>query len=164
MLYELLIELAKGLEEGFSEKVFRTSGAKKEEYKPPKVVIGIESPAKPRPQSDFPFVAVVPVEGRITEEGIFMTKVSFVCGIYTPERDTEAGLSEVLRLAESVIRVLRQKRCFSRFTLEGGFEVFHDIEKPHPFYLTEVTAVFVSRMPPELTSQEEVEHYGAGEY
>ena len=152
MFYELLIELAKGLEKGLSEKSFRTPGAKKEEYKPPKVVIGIESAAKPRPQSDFPFVAIVPVEGRIVEDGVVMAKVSFICGIYTPERDTEAGLSEVLRLAESVIGVLREKRYFSRFALEGGFDVFHDIEKPHPFYLTEVTAVFVSRVPPELTT------------
>jgi len=164
VFYELLLEIAKGLEEGLSERGFRTAGAKKEEYKPPKVVIGIEAPAKPRPQSDFPFVAVVPVEGKINEDGKVLAKVSFVCGIYTPERDTSSGLSEVLRLAESVIEILREKRYFSRFALEGGFDVFHDIEKPHPFYLTEVTAVFASRVPPRLTPQEEVEHYGAGNY
>lgn len=164
MFYELLVDLSKGIREGLSKKGFRSPGAKKEEWQAPKVVIGIETPERPRPQSDFPYVAVVPVEGKLSEDGVAAVRVSFVCGVYTPEREPESGVAEVLRLAEAVVEGVRKRRYFGSFALEGPFEIFHDLERKHPFYLVEVSTVFVRRMEPYAEINEEVEHYGAGEY
>lgn len=164
MIYELLVELSKGIQKELSENGFRSPGAKREEWRPPRVVVGIESPERPRSQNDFPYVAVVPVEGRLSESGEVAVRVSFVCGIYTPEREPESGVAEVLRLAEAVVEGVRKKRYFGSFALEGSFEIFHDLERKHPFYLAEVSTIFVSRKEPYATINEEVEHYGAGEY
>lgn len=134
-----------------ADMLLRRHGAGNDEAAPPQVVIGVDKPKQLRPKVDFPFVALVPGGLKLGAE-MNEIGVSMVCGVWTAEKDPEAGVHELLNLLDRIIMEIQTIHAVDdRYVpVRESTRVLNDPTPRHPYYLAEIitTWSFMAPKPP----------------